>query len=170
MKKRNENEAPLKKIHPGWFLPLFPLGKQPTSNGNDYRKTIPTDEARRDFQNLIENNQLDPSFGNFKIINTITDEFIGLAKLEIKEGIDDRAELGYMLLPEYWGIGIGGIVAKQLTDLAKAHNSIKSLFAIIDPKNIPSRKILVNNGFISREFKDFDGLLGEVLELYLAKD
>jgi len=160
----------LKKFTPDDFSHYFRLVSNQRVMEMITEKTIPTDEARRDFQNLIENNQLDPSFGNFKIINTITDEFIGLAKLEIKEGIDDRAELGYMLLPEYWGIGIGGIVAKQLTDLAKAHNSIKSLFAIIDPKNIPSRKILVNNGFISREFKDFDGLPGEVLELYLTKD
>ena len=160
----------LKKFTPDDFSHFFRLVSNQRVMEMITEKTIPTDEARRDFQNLIENNQLDPSFGNFKIINTITDEFIGLAKLEIKEGIDDRAELGYMLLPGYWGIGIGGIVAKQLTDLAKAHNSIKSLFAIIDPKNIPSRKILVNNGFISREFKDFDGLPGEVLELYLTKD
>jgi len=131
-------------------------------------RTIPTDEARRDFESLIENNKLDPSIGNLKIINSATDEFIGMAKLEIKEGVDDQAELGYMLLPEYWGKGIGGIVAKQLIDLAKAHNSVKRLFAIIDPQNIPSRKILINNGFISREFKDFDGLPGEVLDLCLS--
>jgi [ribosomal protein S5]-alanine N-acetyltransferase len=47
---------------------------------------------------------------------------------------------------------------------AERQPTLESLFAIIDPANIPSRKILINNGFVSREFKDFDGLPGEVLE------
>lgn len=157
----------LEKFTPGDFFYYFRLVSNERVMEMITERTISTDEAKRDFQNLIENNKLDPSFGNFKIINAATTKFIGLAKLEIKGGIDNEAEIGYMLLPEYWGKGVGGIVAKQLIDLAKNHHSIKKLFAIIDPQNIPSRKILINNGFVSREFKEFDGLPGEVLDLYL---
>jgi hypothetical protein len=39
--------------------------------------------------------------------------------------------------------------------------------AIIDPKNLASRKILINNSFVSKEFKDIDGLASEILELNL---
>jgi RimJ/RimL family protein N-acetyltransferase len=42
---------------------------------------------------------------------------------------------------------------------------INKIFAIIDPKNIASRKILTSQGFIHKAFKDYDGLPGEILEL-----
>ncbi|MDR3030738.1 MAG: GNAT family N-acetyltransferase [Acinetobacter sp.] len=51
----------------------------------------------------------------------------------------------------------------------KKQSQLKGLIAIIDPVNIPSRKILINNGFHSQEFKDFDGLSGEILNLILQK-
>jgi len=128
-------------------------------------RAIEINEAKSDFDKLIENNKLDHNFGNFKILNNETDEFIGLAKLKIKDKDDQEAELGYMILPEFWGKGIASKVGKKLIETVKRQKKINSLFAIIDPKNLPSRKILINNGFISKEFKDFDGLPGEILEL-----
>jgi hypothetical protein len=35
--------------------------------------------------------------------------------------------------------------------------------AKIDPKKTLSKQIFIKNGFIFREFKDFDGLQGEIL-------
>ncbi|WP_306568331.1 GNAT family N-acetyltransferase [Flavobacterium lindanitolerans] len=130
-------------------------------------RAIEKDEAKTDFDKLIQNNKLNKNFGNFKIIDNKTNEFIGLAKLEIKTEDEKEAELGYMILPKHWGKGIAGKVGKQLIELAREQNEIERIFAIIDPKNIPSRKILMNNGFESKEFKDFDGLPGEILELKL---
>jgi len=128
-------------------------------------RPIEFDEAKNDFEKLIKNNELDENFGSFKIINVETEEFLGLAKLEIKNKNSKEAEIGYMILPKHWGKGIAGKIGKQLIQKAKRQKSIESLFAIIDPKNLASRKILTNNGFVSKEFKDFDGLPGEILEL-----
>lgn len=128
-------------------------------------RAIEKEEALRDFEKIIQNNELKENFGNFKILDNNKNEFIGLAKLEIKTDKDKEAELGYMILPKYWGKGIAGKVAKHLIELAKAHSGIERIFAIIDPKNIPSRKILLNNGFESKAFKDFDGLPGEILDI-----
>ncbi|EKF53806.1 GCN5-linked N-acetyltransferase [Galbibacter marinus] len=130
-------------------------------------RAIEKDEAKTNFNKLIQNNKLKENFGNFKIIETKNNEFVGLAKLEIKNSVDNEAELGYMVLPKYWGKGIAGKVGKQLIESVQKENQIERLFAIIDPKNLPSRKILINNGFESKEFKDFDGLPGEILELKL---
>lgn len=130
-------------------------------------RALETEEAKSDFDKLIENNELSENFGSFKILDNETKEFIGLAKLEIKSKGDQEAELGYMILPKLWGKGIASKVGKQLIEVAKSKKEINKLFAIIDPKNLPSRKILINNGFISKEFKDFDGLPGEILELTL---
>jgi len=128
-------------------------------------RPLELEEAIKDFEKLLENNKLDENFGSFKIINSETNAFLGFAKLEIASKGNSEAEIGYMILPHYWGKGIAGKIGKYLIEKARTQKSITSLFAIIDPKNLASRKILTNNGFISREFRDFDGLPGEILEL-----
>lgn len=130
-------------------------------------RAIPMDEARIDFEQLMEDNKLNDNFGHFKILTVSSNEFVGLAKLVLNEENKVEAELGYMILPLYWGKGIASHVARKLIGHAKQQESLEKVVAIIDPKNIPSRKILINNGFVSKEFKDFDGLPGEILELDL---
>lgn len=132
-------------------------------------RAIGLEEAQKDFKKMLENNELESNFGNFKILNEDTNEFLGLAKLEITETDRAEAELGYMILPEHWGKGIASTVGEKLIESARNQQSIKRIFAIIDPENAPSRKILINNGFHSKEFRDFDGLPGEILELYLIE-
>ena len=53
--------------------------------------------------------------------------------------------------------------------MAYKHQSsnLNQLYAIIDPKNIASKKILEKQGFVHQEFRDFDGLPGEILVLPL---
>ncbi|MEN5233147.1 GNAT family N-acetyltransferase [Sphingobacterium faecium] len=130
-------------------------------------RAIPMDEARIDFEQLMEDNKLNDNFGHFKILTASSNEFVGLAKLVLNEENKVEAELGYMILPLYWGKGIASHVARKLIGHAKQQESLEKVVAIIDPRNIPSRKILINNGFVSEEFKDFDGLPGEILALEL---
>lgn len=126
--------------------------------------SIPADEARRDYDTLLADNQAQGSLGHFRILSAPQCDFIGLAKLSLTKEDPHAAELGYMMLPEYWGQGIGGKVARLLVELADRQPGLRSLFAIIDPSNLPSRKILTGAGFTTRELKDFDGLPGEILE------
>lgn len=127
-------------------------------------RAIPIEEARRDYDEVLQTNGIHPDLGHFRVLDAQSQRFIGLGKLEVTAADADKAELGYMLLPAYWGKGIGGQVARLLTTQARRLPSLRGLFAIIDPANIPSRKILLDNGFVSKEFKDFDGLPGEMLE------
>jgi len=154
----------LKKFGPQDFNDYFRLVSDRRVMAMITERALPEEEARTDFNNLLENNAIHPALGQFKILNSLSGQFLGLAKLEIASAGEETAELGYMILPEFWGRGIAGQVAKRLIDTAERQPDIVSLFAIIDPANLPSRKILINNQFISREFKDFDGLPGEVLE------
>lgn len=59
-----------------------------------------------------------------------------------------RAEIGYMLLPEYHGKGIIteaiNVVVKYGFEKMKLH----SIEAIIDPENYASEKVLQKNGFV----------------------
>jgi hypothetical protein len=46
--------------------------------------------------------------------------------------------------------------------VAKSDPILNRVYAITDPDNIASRKILLNNGFVSEEVGEIDGLASEV--------
>ena len=71
-----------------------------------------------------------------------------------------------MILPEHWGKRYGSRIAKELINIAK-QTDINVLKAIIDPNNIPSRKILLHVGFTSEKVCEIDGLPGEILIKYI---
>lgn len=131
-------------------------------------KPMNEEEAKAKFTSILKCNNVNPKLGYFKITETQTGSFIGVAKLEIKEKESTEAEIGYLILPEFWGKGIVSKIAKRLLEIAKTNQKLRKVFAIIDPENIASRRILEKNGFESKEFKDFDGLPGEVLELIVC--
>ena len=125
-------------------------------------KPMNKEEAEEKFRMILKCNDLHADLGYFKIMDNKTGEFIGVAKIEIKEIDSIEAEIGYLIIPDFWGKGIASKVAKWLLEIAKQEHQLNKLFAIIDPENIPSRKILENNGFHSIELKNFDGLPGEL--------
>ncbi len=100
--------------------------------------SISFEEAQVNFHKLVECNEKykNENFGTYKIFDNVG-EFIGLSHVEewLKE-----AEIGYRILPKYWSLGYGTGIAKTLIEKAKK-SKLKKLKAIIDPTNIPSRKI-----------------------------
>lgn len=129
-------------------------------------RAIPLDEARNSYELLLQNNGLHQLLGSFKVVERETGEVVGLGKLEVKETGAVEAELGYMLLPAYWGRGLGSEIARLLVEKARTLQ-LNKLIAIIDPNNIPSRKILLKQGFISDKVCEIDGLPGEILSMNL---
>ncbi|PMC34844.1 GNAT family N-acetyltransferase [Bacillus sp. UMB0899] len=125
-------------------------------------RAIPLEEARINYQKLLARNQKDELFGSYKVYDRLTEEYIGLGHLTINESLTEEAELGYMILPNYWGKGYGHLIAKHLIAIAK-QTKVHTLTAIIDPENIPSRKILLKNGFNSVKLCEIEGLPGEIL-------
>ena len=127
-------------------------------------RAVPCDEAYRDFKLILDDNARHSGLGCYRITDDRQGNFIGLAKLASVADQPKTAELGYMLLPEYGGRGIASQVATLLIEQARRNPEISSLIAIIDPANLASKKILTNNRFITLEFRDFDGLPGEILQ------
>lgn len=126
-------------------------------------RAILIEEAKIYYDLLLKNNAQHESFGNFKVFQKETGDFIGLAKLAIEDNNLEEAELGYMLLPEYCGKGYGSEIAKLMLEKAINEKSLKKIVAIIDPNNKASRKILLNNEFVSEKVCEIDGLPGEIL-------
>ena len=66
-------------------------------------RAIPLDEAQGNYQKLLQRNGKYEIFGSYKVHDRITKEFIGLGHVTLNESKSQEAEIGYMLLPEYWG-------------------------------------------------------------------
>ncbi|HDR7870809.1 GNAT family N-acetyltransferase [Bacillus cereus] len=129
-------------------------------------RAIPLDEAKNDFTKLLKCNENHQLFGSYKVYDSITNEYIGLGHVTVNEDNVKEAEIGYIILPEHWGKRYGSRIAKELMNIAK-QTDIKVLKAIIDPNNIPSRKILINVSFTSEKVCEIDGLPREILSTYI---
>ncbi|RPJ96345.1 N-acetyltransferase [Rummeliibacillus sp. TYF005] len=125
-------------------------------------KAIPLEVARERFNKMIKQKALFDKYGSFKVFNNATNEFLSSGNLTINKDNDNEAEIGYMLLPKYWGKGFGSEIANALVEKAK-EDGLKKLTAIIDPNNVASRKILISLGFHSLKVCEIDGLPGEIL-------
>ncbi|TDE27251.1 MULTISPECIES: GNAT family N-acetyltransferase [Flavobacterium] len=72
-----------------------------------------------------------------------------------------RAEIGYMLLPEFHGKGIISEAVKEAVKYGFKIMKLHSIEAFIDPENHGSAKVLENNGFVKeahlKENEFFEG-------------
>ncbi len=72
-----------------------------------------------------------------------------------------RAEIGYMLLPEYQRKGIISEAIKEVVKYGFEILKLHSIEAIIDPENWASEKVLLKNGFVKeahlKENEYYDG-------------
>ena len=59
-----------------------------------------------------------------------------------------RAEIGYMLLPEYHGKGIMTEAINEVVNYGFDVMKLHSIEALIDPRNLASENVLQKNGFI----------------------
>lgn len=131
-------------------------------------RALSKEESLEKFNYFLQNNELHPSFGTFMVLEAKSKILLGCAKLEIKEGKRNEAELGYLLKPEYWGRGFGNEIAEVLLEVALADSELSRVYAITDPQNIASRKILLKNGFVSEKVGEMDGLPSEIFGMRTA--
>lgn len=59
-----------------------------------------------------------------------------------------RAEVGYMLFPEYSGEGIVSEALKKVVEYGFKEMKLHSIEAVLDPKNSGSEKVLLKSGFV----------------------
>lgn len=120
-------------------------------------------EATARYQKLLEANKQHPYFGFFNALAKDGLQMIGLGKLTLtKEG---EAEVGYMLLPAYWGKGYGTEISDCLIQYARTHQELHTLMAVIDPANAASKRILEKAGFTLSDVCDVNGLPAEIYRL-----
>jgi ribosomal-protein-alanine N-acetyltransferase len=80
-----------------------------------------------------------------------------------------RAEIGYMLLTEYWNMGIMKEAIREVLQFGFSKMKLHSIEARINPQNKASSKVLLSTGFVKQAyFKEdyfFNGIFGDT-EVY----
>ena len=105
------------------------------------------EESKIRFERIIKTNLEYNGLGYFKVYDSR--QYIGLAKFAYYQDEKDFVEIGYLLFEDFWGMGYGSTICKDLISNAKQTYFAKELIALIEPENIASRKILTNNDFES---------------------
>jgi ribosomal-protein-alanine N-acetyltransferase len=98
---------------------------------------------------------------NWAITLKGTPEFIGIIGHYRIKPEHFRAEIGYMLLPEFRNLGIISEAVAEVVRYGFNQMNLHSIEAIIDPENWASAKVLENNHFVKeahlKENEFYDG-------------
>ncbi|KAA5827620.1 GNAT family N-acetyltransferase [Algibacter amylolyticus] len=102
-------------------------------------------------------------FGFYKLLlKAENNKPIGTCGLIKRDTLDD-VDIGFAMLPDYEGIGIGYEASKEVIKLAKQQFKLKRLVAIINPDNKKSIKLIEKLGFtfekLVKPFADDEELL-----------
>ena len=100
------------------------------------------------------------------LIEKSTGNFIGQCGLLVQD-IDGklRLEVGYSILPKYWGKGFACEAAIKCKEFAFAHDFSDSLISVIHPDNIGSRKVAIKNGMKLTKQVEFHGMPAQIFEI-----
>ncbi len=102
-----------------------------------------------------------------------SNEEIGAIGIHDINKLKDKAELGFWLIPEFWGLKIISNCFPLFLEELKSKWALKSLIAFVETEHFKSKKLLLNCGFIYVEtlykIEEKDGVLIDldVFECYL---
>ena len=117
----------------------------------NYGRVFREEEAERVFQAMLRLNAAEEGLGYYRaVVPGEEGGAIGLGGLTWDEE-QERAEIEYMLLPQFWGRGYGTELVGRLLRLAEELGRADRIAAITDPGNLRSRRILLRYGFVPVE-------------------
>lgn len=112
------------------------------------RPLTKTKEDALEHINMVETKIINNEGINWAITLKDNPKLIGLIGLYRVKPEHHRAEIGYMILPEFNGRGIVTEAIKAVLDYGFYNMQLHSVEAVIDPENIASEKVLLKNGFV----------------------
>lgn len=128
-------------------------------------KALTQTEAELRFQKALQLTEEDPVAGFLVVMNNLNSEFIGVGKLVLMA--ENQYEIGYMLLPEYWGKGFASEIVWCMVNFAKRAQTADELIGIVDPENPASIRVLTKFRFELYETGLIDGLPAAYYKLVL---
>ncbi|MCV9929140.1 GNAT family N-acetyltransferase [Flavobacterium sp. LS1R49] len=129
------------------------------------RPLIKTDEQALEHIALIDSNIETNEGINWGITLKGNPKVIGLIGYYRLKPEHYRAEIGYMLLPEFHGKGIIPEAVKTVINYGFNDMKLHSIEAVIDPDNFASERVLQKIGFIKEaHFKESEYYEGRFLD------
>jgi ribosomal-protein-alanine N-acetyltransferase len=110
-----------------------------------YFKTLEDTKAQLDW---YDKNWKEGTGINWKIEDKNTCESIGVISVYNYKPEHRKAELGYWLLPRFWGKGIASEVIKPVIHYWKTEKKLHRFEAFIETENIASIRLIEKAGFI----------------------
>lgn len=99
------------------------------------------------------------------LVDKKTNKMVGQSGLLIQdiEG-EEFMEVGYSILPEYWGRGYASEAAQKCKEFAFDNNFKEELISMIHADNIASQKVAIRNGMTL--YKELDSYLGMPVKIF----
>ncbi len=97
----------------------------------------------------------------YAVILQESGEMIGAGELTIQDETNRVGEIGYILNPTYWGLGLATEAAKRLIEYGMNELKLHRIYATCDPRNTASSRVLEKVGMRKE---------GQIREHLLMKD
>jgi hypothetical protein len=124
------------------------------------------ESSKKNFAEILALNYPNENTGYYFVSDKQNDTFIGLGKVVFSK--TNEIEIGYMLLPGFWGNGYGKEISDKMVEIAKRVPSVNTVMAVIDPENLASKKILLKSGFKLNEVCKYQGLPAEIYRRHFS--
>lgn len=138
----------LRRVNTNDIKEIFELRSNPETMKYIPRPLIKTNEDAWEYIAMIDS-KIDNNEGiNWAITLKDNPKLIGVIGHYSIKPEHYRAEIGYILLPEYHGKGIVSEAVKEAVNYGFQFMKLHSIEAMIDPDNDASAKVLEKNGFV----------------------
>jgi len=115
-----------------------------------------------------DKNYLEGTGINWKVVDKISSESIGVISVYAYKKEHNKAELGYWLLPRFWGKGIATEVLPSVIQFWQNEKGLHRLEAFIELENEGSIRLLENAGFVREgTMRDCEIKFGRYISLYI---
>lgn len=112
------------------------------------------EEARQGICERILRDYATHGFGRWAMIDKATREPIGFAGLKHLDDLNE-VDLGYRLLPEYWGRGLATEAARACIAYGFDVLRLPRIIGLVDPPNLASVRVLEKSGFVFEKLVEY---------------
>lgn len=148
---------------------LFEMDSDPAVHRFIEQKPVQSIEDIRKVIKMLKAQYRENGIARWAVVDKSTEECIGWAGLKyFDQPLNNHInfyELGYRFKQKHWGKGFATESAIAILDYGFKQLAIDSIFAITDPGNLKSKKVLGKLGFEHREVFDYEGDLTDWFEL-----
>lgn len=148
---------------------LFEMDSDPEVHLYIENKPVKTIDEIHNAINLLKKQNEENGIARWAVIDKLTSECIGWAGLKyFNQPLNNRNnfyELGYRFKKKHWGKGFATESSIAILDYGFKNFNVDSIFAITDPKNENSKKVLAKLGFEFKETFNYEGATTDWFEL-----